>query len=100
MNRLIRYPRCRGALLCLTSILSIALFTAPSARAADLNASERAAIKLVEAWVAAWQSKDPQKIAAFFSDDVQLRTGANYNKPELKIGREEFLKIYADDMND
>ena len=38
-----------------------------------LNTYEQAAIKVVSDWTAAWQAKDPDKMASLVTDDIKFR---------------------------
>lgn len=43
---------------------------AQSSQASALSASEQAALEVVRAWIAGWEAKDPEKVAATMTEDV------------------------------
>ncbi len=65
---------------------------------AHFNSYEQQAIKVVQGWMEAWRSKDPNKVAAFMTEDVQFRPGGLFEKPVFKIGRQAFLDYYAQEL--
>lgn len=65
----------------------------------EFNSHEQQAIKVVQGWMEAWRSKDPNKIAAFMTEDVQFRPGGMFEKPVFLIGRQAFLDYYAKELN-
>jgi hypothetical protein len=46
---------------------------AQSQPAKPLNTYEQAAIKVVSDWTAAWQAKNPDKMASLVTDDIKFR---------------------------
>lgn len=49
---------------------------------------EAEALRIVNAWDEAWRTKDPEKIAAYMSDDVA------YEVQGMQKGREQFVRDY------
>jgi hypothetical protein len=54
-----------------------------------LNTYEQAAIKVVSDWTAAWQAKDPDKMASLVTDDIKFRLDPS--EATFRTGRERFL---------
>jgi hypothetical protein len=54
-----------------------------------LNTYEQAAIKVVSEWTAAWQAKDPDKMAQLVADDIKFRLDPS--EGTFRKGREMFL---------
>jgi hypothetical protein len=54
-----------------------------------LNTYEQAAIKVVRDWTAAWQAKDPDKMASLVTDDIKFRLDPS--EATFRQGRERFL---------
>jgi hypothetical protein len=54
-----------------------------------LNTYEQAAIKVVSDWTAAWQAKDPDKMASLVTDDIKFRLDPS--EATFRQGRERFL---------
>ena len=54
-----------------------------------LNTYEQAAIKVVSDWTAAWQAKDPDKMATLVTDDIKFRLDPS--EGTFNQGREKFL---------
>ena len=69
--------------------LWISLPSALRAQASDSSQLEQDAIKVVNAWDAAWATKDAEKVAAYMADDCEFR--ADPKETELKKGRAEFV---------
>lgn len=55
-------------------------------------ADEKAALEVVKGWVAAWNAKDPDKVASYMKDDVQY--SANYPHDITERGRSHFLETH------
>jgi len=53
------------------------------------NTYEQAAIKVVSDWTAAWQAKDPDKMASLVTDDIKFRLDPS--EATFRTGRERFL---------
>lgn len=53
------------------------------------NSYEQAAIKVVSDWTAAWQAKDPDKMASLVTDDIKFRLDPS--EATFRMGRERFL---------
>jgi len=53
------------------------------------NSYEQAAIKVVSDWTAAWQAKDPDKMASLVTDDIKFRLDPS--EATFRTGRERFL---------
>jgi ketosteroid isomerase-like protein len=53
------------------------------------NTYEQAAIKVVSDWTAAWQAKDPDKMAQLVTDDIKFRLDPS--EATFRTGREKFL---------
>jgi hypothetical protein len=54
-----------------------------------LNTYEQAAIKVVSDWTAAWQAKDPDKMAELVTDDIKFRLDPS--EATFRTGRARFL---------
>ncbi len=54
-----------------------------------LNTYEQAAIKVVSDWTAAWQAKDPDKMAELVTDDIKFRLDPS--EATFRRGRARFL---------
>jgi|SRR6185312_6793006 len=65
--------RTRRGVLAGAGIGAAGLLLARGAQAAPLTQSEKANVKLVEDFCAAWSSKDADKVMAFFSDNPSYR---------------------------
>jgi limonene-1,2-epoxide hydrolase len=65
--------RTRRGLLAGAGIGAAGLALATGAQAAPMTDSEKANVKLVEDFCAAWSSKDADKVMAFFSDNPSYR---------------------------
>lgn len=63
----------RRNLLAGAGIGAVGLVLASGAEAAPMTESEKANVKLVEDFCAAWSSKDADKVMAFFSDNPSYR---------------------------
>jgi limonene-1,2-epoxide hydrolase len=63
----------RRSILAGTGIGAVALTLAAGAEAAPMTDAEKANVKLVEDFCAAWSSKDADKVMAFFSDTPSYR---------------------------
>jgi hypothetical protein len=70
--------------------VGIASRTAAQSRpVSPLNTYEQAAIKVVSDWTAAWQAKDPDKMAQLVADDIKFRLDPS--EATFRVGREKFL---------
>jgi len=65
--------RTRRGVLAGAGVGAAGLALAGGARAAPMTAVEKANVKLVEDFCAAWSSKDADKVMAFFSDNPSYR---------------------------
>lgn len=65
--------RTRRRLLAGGGLGAAGLVLAAGAEAAPMTAAEKANVKLVDDFCAAWSSKDPDKVMAFFSDNPSYR---------------------------
>ena len=63
----------RRSVLAGAGIGAAGLVLAGGAEAAQMNETEKANVKLVEDFCAAWSSKDADKVMAFFSDNPSYR---------------------------
>ena len=54
-----------------------------------LNTYEQNAVKIVSDWTAAWQAKDPDKMAQYVADDIKFRLDPA--EPRVLTGRQAFL---------
>jgi ketosteroid isomerase-like protein len=85
----------RSKLLCGITLGAVAAFgmatgtEAQSQPSRALNTYERAAIKVVSDWTAAWQAKDPDKMASLVTDDIKFRLDPS--EATFRMGRERFL---------
>jgi limonene-1,2-epoxide hydrolase len=75
------------------TLLLISLWiSSPSAMRAQASSSsqlEQDAIKVVNAWSAAWATKDAEKVGEYMAENCEFR--ADPKEPELKKGRAEFV---------
>jgi hypothetical protein len=79
-----------GITLCVLAALGIATRTAAQSQPSrQLNAYEQAAIKVVSDWTAAWQAKDPDKMAQLVTDDIKFRLDPS--EATFRTGRARFL---------
>jgi limonene-1,2-epoxide hydrolase len=69
----------------------------PATPTTSWNSYERTAVEIVNAWAAAWSTKDPQKIASYMSDDVEYRDMLSMT--ESRKGRDRFIADYNKFMN-
>lgn len=65
--------RARRRVLAGAGIGAVGLIMASGARAAPMTEAEKANVKLVEDFCAAWSGKDADKVMAFFSDNPSYR---------------------------
>ena len=79
-----------GITLCVLAAIGMATRTeAQSQPSRPLNTYEQAAIKVVSEWTAAWQAKDPDKMAQLVTDDIKFRLDPS--EATFRTGREKFL---------
>ncbi len=79
-----------GITLCVLAVLGMAIRTkAQNQQSRPLNTYEQAAIKVVSDWTAAWQAKDPDKMAQLVADDIKFRLDPS--EGTFRTGREKFL---------
>ena len=79
-----------GITLLLLAAVGMATRTeAQSQPSRPLNTYEQAAIKVVSDWTAAWQAKDPDKMAELVTDDIKFRLDPS--EGTFRKGRELFL---------
>lgn len=77
-----------GITLC--ALAAFGMATRAEAQASKpLNTYEQAAIKVVSDWTAAWQAKDPEKMAQLVTDDIKFRLDPS--EATFNTGREKFL---------
>ena len=85
----------RSKLLCGITLSVVAAFgmatgtEAQSQPSSGPNSYEQAAIKVVSDWTAAWQAKDPDKMASLVTDDIKFRLDPS--EATFRTGRERFL---------
>jgi ketosteroid isomerase-like protein len=85
----------RSKVMCGITLGAVAAFGVATRAAAQsqpsrpLNAYEQAAIKVVSDWTAAWQAKDPDKMASLVTDDIKFRLDPS--EATFRVGREKFL---------
>jgi uncharacterized protein (TIGR02246 family) len=68
----------------------------PSKPPSTWNPQERAAVKVIQDWIAAWIAHDPKRLAADMTEDCVFR--GDPSEP-LKHGRAEFLTFASKVMN-
>jgi len=79
-----------GIALCALAAFGMAARAeAQSQPSRSLNTYEQAAIKVVSDWTAAWQAKDPDKMAQLVTDDIKFRLDPS--EATFNTGREKFL---------
>jgi len=81
--------RMRLSITLLLISLWISLPSGLRAQASGSSQLEQDAIKVVNAWDAAWATKDAEKVAAYMAEDCEFR--ADPRETELKKGRAEFV---------
>jgi len=103
MKATVRMGRSMWSLVAASAVLAGALAPSciqaqqPEAKASGWNSYEQAAVKIVDAWAAAWSSKDPQKIAAYMADDVEYRD--ELSMTESRKGIKRFIEDYNKFLN-
>ena len=79
-----------GITLCVLAAIGMATRTAAQSQPSrPLNTYEQAAIKVVSDWTAAWQAKDPDKMAQLVADDIKFRLDPS--EGTFRKGRAMFL---------
>ena len=79
-----------GVTVCVLAALGSSTRTAAQSQPSrPLNTYEQAAIKVVSDWTAAWQAKDPDKMASLVTDDIKFRLDPS--EATFRTGRERFL---------
>jgi uncharacterized protein (TIGR02246 family) len=76
----------------ITTLLSLGTATPTAAQTPSMTPAERAAVQVVRDWFAAWQTKDPQKVASLMSPNVEFRPVPD--RP-IAVGRDAFVKSEA-----
>ena len=70
-------------------VVAFGMVTGTEAQSPAPNSYEQAAIKVVSDWTAAWQAKDPEKMASLVTDDIKFRLDPS--EATFRTGREKFL---------
>lgn len=68
----------------------------PRSNSTVWNEQERAAVRVAEEWVAAWNTGDPQKVAAFMAQNCEFR--GDISEP-LQRGRQAFIELVSKFIN-
>ena len=71
------------------ALLSVSIARPSLAQTAPMTSQERAAVHVVREWFAAWETKDPEKVAAYMSPNVEFR---GIPTQPMRRGRAAFIQ--------
>jgi len=89
----------RGITFCVLAALAMASRSAAQSQpSSPLNSYEQAAIKVVSDWTAAWQAKDPDKMAQYMADDINF--SGDPSNVTMRMGRQAYMCVMRQLVND